>query len=281
MKILKPYQEDCFDFHKDIVKSKKNSKNDPTYKTRISHLNDEVKLQYQRFEEEFKNKRLNNINSNGYEDQKLSDLQKLYVYKSKKLQLLKKILTTDENNRVNNTCQNCTLSEVNSFDHYFPQSDYAEYVVNPHNLVPSCTICNSKKNDIVFADGIRAFINLYTDELPNVQFLFVDIIFSNRVDFNIEFRLENTNGIDPVFFEIIKSHYGRLDLLNRFKQSSDIIISELDTEIKKYSSNLSIEIIKQTVIEECEESYGLYGRNHWKYILKNALVEDDNFMERY
>jgi hypothetical protein len=46
---------------------------------------------------------------------------------------LRKGLTTDENNRQCVVCPNCTINTINSFDHYLPQSEFAEYADNDSN----------------------------------------------------------------------------------------------------------------------------------------------------
>lgn len=279
MKRLTPYSGNCFEFHEEIVERKREKDNDPTYKNRLNILNNKVEMLFQHFEEEFQNNNLDAIRSNGYSGQDFRDLQSLYSYRSKKIQSLKKELTTDENNRVDNTCQNCTINEINSFDHYFPQSNYAEFIVNPHNLIPSCTKCNAKKNNVIFKNGHRIFINHYKDVLPDVQYLFVDIIIHDNIE--VVFHLDNINNIDDEVFQLITSHYTCLDLLTRFQLSSNNIISELDTEIRNYSSKLPIETIQQVVLQQCSDCFRKFGKNHWKYILKKSLIEDSDFLDRF
>jgi len=280
MKNLKSYIGDSFSFHRDVIKSKNKRKNDAEYKIRVESLNNEIEQQFDFYKEKFDTNTLESLTAIGYNGSNKSDLQELYDYDSKLLQKLQIELTTDENNRVNNTCQNCSIGEVNSFDHYLPQSEFSEYVVNPLNLIPSCTKCNGHKSSIWRQTGKRKFLNLYIDKLPEEQYLFVDI----KIDGNIielKYFLDSKNGINNEIFELLDYHYNNLKLFERFKKNSDIIISELDLEIAKYSKKLPLEEIVETIIEECNDNYKILGRNNWKLVLKIALVNNSEYLSRF
>lgn len=280
MKNLKSYKGDCFSFHKDVLKSKNKRKNDPDYKNRVELLNAEIEQQFEIYKEKFDKNTLESLYAIEYNDSNKVDLQGLYDYNCKQLQKLKIELTTDDNNRVNNTCQNCSLGEINSFDHYLPQSEFSEYVVNPLNLIPSCTKCNGNKSSIWRQSGKRTFLNLYIDKLTEVQYLFVDIkIVENIIE--LKYLLDSKNGINNEIYELLDYHYTKLKLFDRFKDNSDTIISELDTEIGKYSKKLSLEKIIETIIEECNENFKIHGRNNWKLVLKMALVNHSEYLSRF
>ncbi|MDH3974792.1 MAG: HNH endonuclease [Deltaproteobacteria bacterium] len=280
MKNLNIYDQDTFEFHKKVVGHKRNSEEDPTYKARVSALNDAIEKQFKKYDEKFDEDKLETLHSLGYTGDEKKILHKLYVFKSKVLQELKVQLTTDENNRIINTCQNCTISEVNSFDHLIPKEEFAEYVVNPKNLFPCCTTCNSLKSTAWREDNKRIFLNLYLDELPDVQFLFVEVM-ENSGELDLRYYLENKYGIDPELFHLIESHYYKLNLFQRFKESSDSVISEFETSINAFIKKLPIEDIKETIIEECEKNKKAFGHNYWKSILKMTLVNDFNYMSRF
>lgn len=280
MKNLKSYIDDSFSFHRDVIKSKNKRKNDAEYKNRVESLNNEIEQQFEVYKEKFDTNTLESITAIGYNGSNKSDLQELYDYDSKLLQKLKIELTTDENNRVNNTCQNCSIGEVNSFDHYLPQSEFSEYVVNPLNLIPSCTKCNGHKSSIWRQAGKRKFLNLYIDKLPEEQYLFVDIkIVGNIIE--LKYFLDSKNGINNEIYELLDYHYTKLKLFERFKNNSDTIISELDIEIAKYAKKLPLEEIVETTIEECNDNYKILGRNNWKLVLKTALVNNYEYLSRF
>jgi len=280
MKNLNPYEENAFAFHKKVIESKRNSKEDPEYISKVSSYNDDIETQYISFEEKFKVNQLEDLSCFGYSDSDKETLLKLYSFKSKIIQHLKVKMTTDEQNRLINTCQNCTVSEVNSFDHVIPKDEFSEFIVNPKNLFPSCTKCNSYKNTAWRNDNGRMFLNLYLDTLPNEQYLFVDIkLDENEIDIN--YYLENSNSINSELFDLIESHYNKLHLFQRFKENSDVVMSELENSIKAFQVLLSLKDIKATIIEECEASRRVLGYNYWKIILKLSLIENEDFLKRF
>lgn len=280
MKNLKNYTEDSYSFYLAVTNSKKSRKDDPNYKERINSLKNIVEERFQLYKNKFDQNQLEDITSISLDSQKIKDLGDLYNYKSKPLQLLKIKLTTDENNRVNNTCQNCSIGEVNSFDHYLPQSEFAEFIVNPLNLIPSCSNCNGRKNSIWRNNGKRVFLNQYLDTLPSIQYLFVNID-SSESTINVCYYLENKGNIENGIFEKITNHYERLDLLNRFKENSHSIISELDNEIKNFSKLLPINKVIETIVETCNDNRKTFGFNNWKIVLKLALVESPSYLSRF
>jgi 5-methylcytosine-specific restriction endonuclease McrA len=273
MKNISVYSDCSHTFFEKIVNSKRAKKDDKTYKERLNLLCPNIKSQFKDYDDNFGLNSLVSIKSSPYLEQNKIDLLSLYKYGSKSLQQLKIRLTTDSKNRVHNICQNCTISEVNSFDHYIPKGDYPEFSVHPKNLMPSCTKCNSKKSTTWKVNNKVVFLNLYLDTLPSLQYLFVDFRI-NGDDIEFEYFIDNRNNINKDLFELIKTHYEKLDLLQRFKENSDLVISEIDNEFKAYSSLLGINDIAKTIIEKREDDKKIYGFNYWKSILTISLLSN-------
>jgi hypothetical protein len=102
---------------------------------------------------------------------------------------------------IQNTCQHCAIDSVGSLDHILPKELFPEFVLNPLNLIPCCPICNSHKNqNWKSEEGADYFINLYTDRLPRVQYLFVEVE-GEGGDINFHFKLENRFGIEDAIFK--------------------------------------------------------------------------------
>jgi 5-methylcytosine-specific restriction endonuclease McrA len=280
MKNIKFYQNDTFQFHKGIIDSKKNRKADLTFKDRLNSYNPNIKILFQNYNTKFLSNSLAELNEFGYEEEKKKTLLQLYTFQGKKFQALKVELTTKEGNIVDNTCQNCTLSEVNSFDHILPKDDFPEFVVNPKNLFPSCTNCNSRKGTTWRENGKSIFLNLYTDILPNEQYLFVDIEIENS-ELKLTYYLDNKNQIDSELYVLIETHYRKLGLCHRFKENSDIVVSELENEINEYKDIVPIENIKEIIEKKCKKDRELLGFNYWKSILRLALINHDEYMSQF
>lgn len=280
MRNLNAYSEDAFEFHSNVVESKKDTQRDPNYKERVLALNEDIGELFRNYNERFSENELENLEPHGYNGVEKEDLQKLYSYKSKAIQKLKIDLTTGKNNRVDNICQNCSIGEISSFDHYLPQSEFPEFVVNPLNLIPSCSKCNGFKNAAWRSGGRREFINLYIDTLPEEQYLFVEIN-ANEEGIDLSYYLENVNGIDEDLFALIENHYQKLELLERFKENSSNVIVELEVTIQNFARHLSLDKVRDTVEEMCNDKKVILGNNNWELVLQNALVNNEDYMSRF
>lgn len=277
MRNINHTQKDCLDFHKAVVKSKNVTKLDPTLKTRLLGLDGDIKLLYSNYKNKFDSNTLEKIVSNSFPESNKNDLLSLYSYKSKLIQDLRTEITTTETNRIINTCQNCTLSEINSFDHILPKEEFSEFVVNPLNLFPSCTICNSFKGKIWSQNGKKIYLNLYLDKLPQLQYLFVDIEYEKNT-FGLKFYLENKFGIEEELFSLIESHYKRLHLLQRFSDNGDKVISPLRNQIKPYLKLLDIKEVISMSVETSNLNRQVFGFNYWESILQLSLINNTDFI---
>lgn len=277
MKNLKPYPECSNTFLDNVLKAKKNSKKDPTYKNRVEILKPDVKNKFTTYDDEHKANNLASLTAHGYTGQDKADLLKLYKYGNSVIQNLNEKVTTLEGNRLINTCQNCTINEINSLDHIVPKDEFPEFSVNPLNLFPSCTKCNGHKNVIWRKNNKSLFLNLYLDDLPEEQYLFCyPTIDGDKITLN--FSVENRFGIEPNLFELIKNHYTRLHLPKRFRKNSHDTIYELSKEIKKYKDKMSRDKLIKTIKEDILEEKKYYGFNYWKAIIKESLINDANYL---
>lgn len=270
-------RRNLFDFHKLIVDSKSSTRIDPNYKTRLIALENEIESLYDVYKINFEENILETTIARAYVDDNKDDLLKLYNYKSRLIQTLKTEITTTNTQRIINTCQNCTLSEINSFDHILPKEEFCEFIVNPLNLFPSCTVCNSYKGRFWQENGRRLYLNLYLDRLPESQYLFVDIDYENET-FGLRFYLENRFGIDENLFTLLESHYNKLHLLERFSRNCDKVITPLQNKIKPYLELLPIEEIVLLTIQTANLNRSVFGMNYWESILELALIENEDFI---
>mgnify|MGYP006196367895 FL=1 len=277
MKNLNVFNGNTHDFLDDVVNSKKNTQDDPNYKERLAILTPDVKLCFITFDI------VNNANNHislvphGYVTPDKDDLLKLYNPKAKKLVDFKNTATTILDNRASTICQYCTINSANTLDHIVPKSQFSEFAVNPRNLLPACSECNGYKLDRFKNNNDRLFLNLYTDVLPSVQYLFVDIHMLNGM-VEADYRLSNTNNINTQLFRIIESHYEKLHLFNRFKSRTNTIITEMQNVINAYRTKVSLHDFIDMTYEKIEMDKLLHGHNHYKVVLEEALINNGAFM---
>jgi len=273
MKKVKYYPDNPFDFHKKVVSSKHKG----PQKNKIEALETNIEKSYKAYNEKFTNNQLGTLKPIALQPDEQEALKGLYKFSAKSFKDLYVCLTTTKSNRRDMLCPNCTLTDCNQLDHYIPKSEFPEFSANPRNLMQCCSICNQKKLDRWLKGKQPIFLNLYLDELPQEQYLFVETTLMNGVPL-FKFKIENKSNINPELFSKIESHYKELDLCNRFAERVDKEISEL---ILEYSSALkekiSSDIFWKIKCNYAEKEQKTKGYNYWRSIFvlecwKNSSV---------
>ncbi|MEH6555206.1 hypothetical protein [Pseudoalteromonas tetraodonis] len=159
--------------------------------------------------------------------------------------------------------------------HILGQASYSELSVHPKNLFPCCTYCNRKKSASFTDDaGNRLFLNLFLDDLPKSQYLEV----SFDLNWMPTFSLKQPNDIPDNLFNLIVSHYEKLDLLDRFRGSSSEIINTLSSTIRTFKNeDLNIE---EKINEQCGDLAKFLGYNHRKVVIYRKLASSKDFIKQ-
>lgn len=274
MKKIKVYPNNSFDFHTEVVNSKHYRRTDPTYKDRVIALDKTVEEQFENHDTEFNRDNLAILLPKNLSAQQKQDLLSLYDYDTKPFQRLNSILTTNETGKRQPVCPFCTINNVNTFDHLIPKTEFPELSDHPQNLMPCCSECNSKKSSNWRIGKKRRYLNLYLDDLPDIQYLFVSLNIES-LTIRANFFIENRFGIDPNLYERIKNHYQDLELCKRFAINSYNIISELQNTLTVSKNIIQAEDLKKIVIETEYKNRKIYGFNYWKSILKQECCMND------
>ena len=274
MRKIKHYQDNSFDFHKKVVNSKRNTKEDVDKKKRLAALLPTSQKAFSDYDAKFSKNVLQNVTSMRLTKQERDDYIGLYDFHSVVFTRLFDKLTTTDEGVDDSLCPYCTIGEASSLDHIIPKTVMPVYADHPKNLIPCCSNCNSKKSDVWFADDNWDYINLYLDDLPNKQFLFVDLAIDNNT-LKVTFYLDNKNHIDSKLFLKIFNHYTKLNLCRRFEQCSNQEISEVATLIKNFSKCVSDEKCKEVIWESSKEQQKKYGFNYWKAVLRVECCTND------
>ncbi|MEH2172212.1 hypothetical protein [Nostoc sp.] len=160
-----------------------------------------------------------------------------------------------------------------------PRSIFPEFAVFSLNLLPCCDTCNKHKSNVFInnLEGNRQ-INLYYDNLISERYLNVSISYKDDVPI-AEYSLMQTSGISDSQFCLIKSHYTKLKLLERFRKASPEVLSETQSSIKTHIKAKSIERVRQFLSEEAERLRDRFSNNHWKVVLHEGMANSSKFTE--
>lgn len=271
MKKIKHYSGKSIDFYKEV----RDAKRDSSLKASLSGIHDKVETLYATYDSAFVKRQLPKLVADtSLADNQRDELLSLYSYKMSPFKKLREKLTTNEYNQVDAACPYCAINTADTFDHILPKEEFKEYAVHPLNLIPCCSQCNRHKSAIWKKGNELKYLNLYQDELPEEQYLFVTLKVKNGV-LVTKFEVRNNGKINAALFERIQDTYTKFCLCNRFRERCFNTICELRNTIQ---SNLSQGTSKQKIIEQImcsvKDAKKRYGFNHWEAILKEACCQD-------
>lgn len=210
------------------------------------------------------------VNVIGEDEKKLleNSYQNSSIFKKVKQQLLENIPAGRTG-----MCPFCMISEPTTFDHYFSESEYPEYIIFAPNLVPCCSQCNSIKGNRLFSENQRArkIIHFYYDSLPQIQYLKAVFKVDNKipqVSFSLKFEHESE------ITTIIVNHFDTLHLLERYKkQSNDVVSTECEIIKEQLKSGGTVEECAEILKIRANVFQKVNGSNYWKTCIYMAMSE--------
>ncbi|MGG3561967.1 HNH nuclease [Neobacillus rhizosphaerae] len=132
------------------------------------------------------------------------------------------------------------------FDHYFPKSLFSYLSVSLYNLIPSCSICNSKKKNLNTYDKINDLYYPYDDEFSHdVVFqtspINNDFLYWTGVSNNFDIKLISRDEKQNCKVKNIKEHL-KIELL--YKEHNDYI-REIIRKVVIYNDSRIDELLEQ------------------------------------
>lgn len=265
-----------FEIYKDAVRRK----NDGDEKNELNSIETEMELCYNDYESHFCLNDLESLHRAQVGIDHQDVLIGLYSSQKKLVKDLRGRYFEINPQTYNNLCPYCVINSANTTDHILPKDLYAEYAINVKNLIPVCSECNSAKGEKVLDNyGKRFIINYYTDLIPDVQFVNVDILVRNGA-LIFEYFLSNPNNrIDAELYALVKRHFDALRLLKRYKEKAIQEFAEIKNSYlaEQFSSEDDYNIFAAKQIMKCDLDVHEYGRNHWKVVLLRSCAESPVF----
>ncbi|UUZ67921.1 HNH endonuclease [Polaromonas sp. P2-4] len=204
-------------------------------------------------------------------------LRACYGGSTQPLKDLKKAITAAQPKRLLKYCPMCGTTIHSTFDHYLPAVRFPEFSVHPLNLIPCCSKCNSTKNDDWLTPaGRRQYLHAFSDEIPDATFVTVTLHEGDvMTGVGASFSLVRPNEIEASTWVLIKSHFDRLHLLERYAELSNDEIAEMLSDCRIFLDSGGPDV-RQFLGHCAQERFGIHGRNHWRAVLMQALAEHEN-----
>lgn len=276
MKKINFYQGDSLEFHKNVIKAKRNTKKDPSYTKRMESRECISKKQFIEYDARFLSNTLEGMSKVLLTNGEKEDYLRLYRYKDKCFQDLEKELSCDEYGHEYPYCPICDIGEYHTLDHILPKGEFPVLCDHPKNLIRSCTICNGYKSEIWLESGKRKFLNLYIDDIPNEQMLFVKLEIKNDL-LTYEYYVSDINHPDPELYRMYKNSFDRFELAKRYKKQTNeevtnMIVSMKDSITQFHATDEQLRNSIETSIRDLQIRHGV---NYWRAILKQAICSDN------
>lgn len=274
---LKPDTEDSFCEYKNAVERK----NDSPEKRELISIEKEMEDCYIKYKKNFDKNNLEHIFPNPSGQLHKGVLLDLYNPKAAIIKNFRQRFFSQNPQTYNNRCPYCTLSEANTTEHILPKDKYPEFAIDTLNLIPACSVCNSLKGEQVVDSrhNKKLTINFYTDTLPNEQYLFVYFEVSG-INIKPTYRLENPySKVDTETFSLIKRHFKKYNLLNRFNNKAIQEISELKNLylVESFANETEYDVFAAKQIRKVNMDRPQLGYNHWKVILYLSAATSEVF----
>lgn len=257
----------------------KNSKQTAT-RNRINLILTDVDNNYNNYLNNFNS--IHNIGVSTFSQSEGQDLRSCYKVKTVARDNLLKRIIDHQTTHFKHTCPYCLLNTRSTYDHYVPEENYPVFCVLVNNLIPCCTICNGKKLEFWRINGTRGILHFYNDIIPQVQFLFGTLTFSTSNIPFISYNLVHSATISQQIFAIIENHFNRLDLINRYQESLDLLISDIidDVEVNKieFGNSVTPHAISSIISSKANRLKLHYGTNYWKSIAMDLLANSSQFI---
>lgn len=269
------------DRHRAIVNAKHKTVNGLINQVKINllRLDGQVASRYADFELAVQNNQLFSFMESSTLKIHKNDLLGCYNGYTKKVDEIFTLIKSVQISCALRKCPYCGITIPKTHDHYLPETKFPELAVHALNLIPCCSSCNQKKNNNWKNSTHRTFIYFYSDAIPSDKFINIQLYFSPQGNtVGAKFSIQKPLNISDEDWNIIFSHYEKLDLINNYNEIVNDEITEIlyicVSHIRNGGLNIDNFIQDLVVHEEIT-----YGTNHWKVILMKALARSPRFKQ--
>lgn len=258
------------------------SKKNPTHSD-LTGIRSEIRERYNEYYNHFNANSLEKILDSEFIGSGKDALKHCYEIPVHALENLKVRIKQNQAIDIKGICQFCGLDSDNTFDHFLPKEMFPDFSVNHRNLMPCCYTCNQLKNTywLDASSNKKGVINLYSDDLPIAQFLFVHIEILHNLPIGKYYINNDAKEIDAEFYETIANHFRQLKLTSRYDDRFSNTFGKLINSIKPVIvAGFPARDIKALLENEMNSDICDFGLNHHMTILKKKLCDDENLLDK-
>lgn len=179
-------------------------------------------------------------------------------------------------------CLYCMISEPNTLDHYLDKSEFPEFSVYTDNLIPCCSYCNNLKGTRWIEAGKRIIVNSYYDEEPDERYLYISVGMSSGEHANpyivdVRCNFDSVSACNKQI-DIIKSHYKKLKLIDRYKDQAVGYLANIVYEMTE-QPRLSRQGVIETLNRRIHSLIRNNGNNFWETAVCYGILDNQDVIE--
>lgn len=193
-------------------------------------------------------------------------LYRLYDSQRKEMKSLKDRLLKDINDSFY-YCPYCGVQLVEDLDHYIPRSEFPEYSVHIHNLIPLCHRCNQAKSNLWRNEKKkRLFFNAYYDVLPEMdKIVRIEFVYNKANEFaipKVDVSMEEVYEQDPENVRICKETFAKIKIIKeRWETSASEFLKIILTLAAKRCIKKKIELKDQSSLSDLLDDIDVVPRS--------------------
>ena len=178
-------------------------------------------------------------------------------------------------------CPFCGIGESSTLDHYLPKQQKPQFAVFSKNLVPCCSVCNTRKSDLVIdkATDVRMFLHPYFDDVPIARFIKLTVTLTPTA-IGFRYRMMQPAGMQQLVFSRLKFHFTRLRLADRYCRASVSHLREMRGSLERnYGPTKDSKRVAAELMHFATDFEEDHGPNYWQAILYRTLAGNHAFCD--
>lgn len=161
----------------------------------------------------------------------------------------------------------------NTLDHYLPQDSYPDFSILPHNLIPTCDICQGHKLDRFIGNNGRLFLHPYFDTWIGGQVARLQITPPYLAPTATLVTFPNLSAEHQA---LVSSHLAELQVHGRFDTFfKHEYIRLLKLVSRTRLQNKDVEAVLQTIVAHHADR----SLNCWEHLMFEGALFDTNLMD--
>lgn len=175
-----------------------------------------------------------------------------------------------------NHCPICGITPPRELDHHLPQASYRLLAIYMRNLVPLCHDCNQSKSTEVAAAPENRLIHLYSDVLPDIQFLRAAVRLEAAA-LTVDFDINPAAELPALLRSRLLSQLHRLKLNQRYQREINTYLTSHTVALSDAFEANAAEGVRSFLNRQAQVERIAFHLNHWRPVLLRALADHEGF----